>query len=70
MDVSGVHGNAERPACYSSWLVVCDHVLPSKGVSYRLPRSGHSGSNDSPNKTLKENVNVLLVWNNYKIHNL
>jgi hypothetical protein len=60
VDVSAVHGNCERPACFSSWLVMFDHVLPTKGVSYRLPRSGHAGNTDSPNKVQKENVNVFL----------
>ena len=58
VDVSAVHGNCERPACFSSWLVMFDHVLPTKGVSHRLPRSGHAGNTDSPNKVQKENVNV------------
>ena len=59
INLSNLHGNAERPACYSSLLVVCDSTLPAKGVMYRLPRSGHnSNSTDSPPKPAKSDINV------------
>ena len=60
LSLESLHGNAEQPAAYTAALVVCDHTLPSKGVSYRMPRSGGSKDLESPPKIAKENVNVLL----------
>lgn len=61
VSLANLHGNCEQPGCYQSWLVVCEHVLPAKGVSYRLPRSGHGKDTDSPMKVSKDDINVLLV---------
>ena len=58
VSLSNLHGNCEQPAAYNAFLVVCDHVLPSKGVNYRLVRSGHGKDTDSPPKVSKEQINV------------
>lgn len=62
LSLESLHGNAEQPAAYTTAIVVLDHVLPTKGVSYRLPRSGGSQV-ESPNKVAKADVNVWLGSN-------
>ena len=35
VDLSGLHGNSERPAFYHGWICVPDTFLPPKGTAYR-----------------------------------
>ena len=61
ISVGSLHGNAEQPSCYTAWIAVLDHVLPTKGVQYRMCRTNHKDS-DSPSRVLKDNVNMLLAF--------
>ena len=60
LSLTSLHGNAEQPSAYTAWLAVLDHVLPTKGVQYRMTRSNHKDS-ESPGRVLKEQVNLSLA---------
>ena len=39
IDLSGIHGNSDRPVYYQAWLAIPDTALPAKGTGHRKNRN-------------------------------